>query len=180
MAAKIPAHVLIASFRFETAAGDALTRLKNAAKTQGLGIHNAAVLKVSDEGKLSIKETADMTGRKARSSAEWLGVSSGYWAVRSFAARDRRRCRRAGREAPRLRILEPEARGHRLSCTAGRLAAHRRCGRESGRAAVAILKHYGAEVVQEAIDGKVAEELEAAEPAEAPAGATPAELHSSG
>jgi uncharacterized membrane protein len=45
--------------------------------------------------------------------------------------------------------------------------------------AVGILKHYGAEVVQEAIDGKVAEELEAAAPAEAPAGATPAELHSS-
>ena len=45
---------------------------------------------------------------------------------------------------------------------------------------MAILKHYGAEVVQEAIDGKVAEELEAAEPAEAPAGAAPAELHSSG
>ena len=101
MAAKIPAHVLIASFRFETAAGDALTRLKNAAKTQGLGIHNAAVLKVSDEGKLSIKETADMTGRKGAGRRR-----SGWWCHRDLgqygplAARDRRRCRRAGREAP--------------------------------------------------------------------------------
>ena len=120
--------MLIASFRFETAAGDALTRLKHAAKT-GLG-HNAAVLKVSDEGKLSIKETADMTGRKGAV----VGAEGVSWILGStaFAARDRRRCRRAGRK---LRDQDSNQKLEDIGFrTAGRLAAHRRCGRESGRA----------------------------------------------
>ena len=132
MAAKIPAHVLIASFRFETAAGDALTRLKHAAKTQGLGIH-AAVLKVSDEGKLSIKETADMTGRKG---AVVGGVVGGVIGILGSTA-----CRSGSAPLsagwPRSSVTQDSrTRSSRTSapCTAGRLAAHRRCGRESGRA----------------------------------------------
>ena len=180
MAAKIPAHVLIASFRFETAAGDTLARLEHAAKTQGLGIHNAAVLKVSDEGKLSIKETADMTGRKGAVVGGVVGGVIGILgstvllplgigaAVGGLAAK----LRDSGFPNQKLEDIGSRVQpGDSLLIVA--------VDEKAVEPAVAILKHYGAEVVQEAIDGKVAEELEAAEPAEAPAGAAPAELHSS-
>ena len=62
MATAIPAHAVIASFRFEDGAGNALSKLKDISKAQGLGVQNAAVLKVSADGKLRIKETADMSG----------------------------------------------------------------------------------------------------------------------
>ena len=44
MAATIPAHAVVASFRFEDGAGNALHKLKDIAKEQGLGVQNAAVL----------------------------------------------------------------------------------------------------------------------------------------
>jgi uncharacterized membrane protein len=180
MAAKIPAHVLIASFRFETAAGDALTRLENAAKTQGLGIHNAAVLKVNDEGKLSIKETADMTGRKGAVVGGVVGGVIGILgstvllplgigvAVGGLAAK----LRDSGFPNQKLEDIGSRVQpGDSLLIVA--------VDEKAVEPAVAILKHYGAEVVREAVDGKVAEELEAAAPADAPAGAAPAELNSS-
>ena len=181
MAAKIPAHALIASFRFETAAGDALARLKDAAKTQGLGIHNAAVLKVNDDGKLSIKETADMTGRKGMVVGGVVGGVIGILgstvllplgigaAVGGLAAK----LRDSG--FPNQKLDEIGSRvqpGDSLLIVA--------VDEEAVEPAQAILRHYGAEVIREAIDGKVAEELEAAEPAVVPASAVPPELDSSG
>ena len=55
MATAIPAHAVIASFRFEDGAGNALSKLKDISKAQGIGVQNAAVLKMSADGKLHIK-----------------------------------------------------------------------------------------------------------------------------
>jgi len=62
--ATIPTHAVIASFATEDGAGIALSALKEAKKNQDLGVQNAAVLHMGDDGKLHVKETADMTGGK--------------------------------------------------------------------------------------------------------------------
>jgi uncharacterized membrane protein len=62
--ATIPTHALIASFPTEDGASAALGTLKEAKKSQGLGVQNAAVLRMGDDRKLHIKETADMTTGK--------------------------------------------------------------------------------------------------------------------
>src|SRR5215211_6429983 len=171
MAATIPAHAVIASFRFEVGASNALHKLKDISHQQGLGIQNAAVLKVSDDGKLRIKETADMSGGKGMvvggvvggvigmfgSTVLWpLGIGA---AVGGLAAK----LRDSG--FPNQRLQEVGARlqpGDSLLIVAVDDAAVEPVSE--------ILKDAGADVVREAIDGKVVEELEtAAEQLEAPA-----------
>jgi uncharacterized membrane protein len=167
--ATIPAHALVASFRFETAADNALKKLKEIAKQQGLGIHNAAVLAVNDDGKLHIKETADMTGRKGAVLGGVVGGVAGLLgstillplgvgaAVGGLAAK----LRDSGFPDDKLQEVGSRVRpGDSLLIVAVDEAAV--------EPVTGILRHYGAEVITEAIDGKVAEELEAAsEPSEA-------------
>jgi uncharacterized membrane protein len=161
---------VVASFRFERAAGDALGKIKEAAKKQGLGIHNAAVLKVDDDGKLHIKETDDMTGRKGAVLGGVVGGVVGILgstvllplgvgaAVGGLAAK----LRDSGFPNQRLQEIGSRVQpGDSLLIVAVDEAAV--------EPVTAILRHAGAEVVREAIDGKVAQELEAAaEQAEAP------------
>jgi uncharacterized membrane protein len=177
MAAKIPAHAVVASFRFERAAGDALKKIHEIAKKEGLGIHNAAVLTVSEDGKLHIKETDDMTGRKGAVVGGVVGGVVGILgstvllplgvgaAVGGLAAK----LRDSGFPNQRLQDI-----GSRVQPGDSLLIL---AVDESAVAPVSrILQHAGAEVVKEAIDGKVAEELEAAsEQPEGSATAAPAE-----
>jgi uncharacterized membrane protein len=166
--ATIPAHALVASFRFETAAANALKKLEEIAKQQGLGVQNAAVLAVSDDGKLHIKETADMTGRKGMVLGGVVGGVAGLLgstillplgvgaAVGGLAAK----LRDSGFPDDKLRDLGSRVQpGDSLLIVAVDEAAV--------EPVTGILRHYGAEVIKEAIDGKVAEELEAASEQEA-------------
>src|SRR5512136_357477 len=60
----VPVQVVVAAFKDENAAGEALKALKQA-RNQGLiKIVDAAVLRKDEKGKLHIKETADMGGGK--------------------------------------------------------------------------------------------------------------------
>ena len=163
MAATIPAHAVIATFRFEAGASNALHKLKDISQQQGLGVQNAAVLKVGDDGKLRIKETADMSGGKGMvlggvvggvvglfgSAVIWpLGIGA---VVGGLAAK----LRDSG--FPNQRLQEIGARlepGNSLLIVAVDDAA--------AEPVSAILKDAGADLVREAIDGKVAEDLESA------------------
>lgn len=60
----VPVEVLIAAFKDENGAENALHELKDAKKEGLIGIKNAAVLWKDDSGKLHFKETADMRGGK--------------------------------------------------------------------------------------------------------------------
>lgn len=60
----VPVEVLIAAFKEQDGAENALRELKDAKKEGLIGIKNAAVLWKDDKGKLHFKETADMRGGK--------------------------------------------------------------------------------------------------------------------
>jgi len=176
MAATIPAHAVVASFPSEDGASNALSKLKQAKQDQNLGVYNAAVLKVGDDKKLRIKETADMsTGRGLvvggvvggvigllGSSVLWpLGIGA---AVGGLAAR----LRDSGFPNQNLNELGTKLQpGNSLLVVAVDEAA--------ADPVSAILKDAGADVIREAVDGKVAEELETAAATEAPADVASAE-----
>jgi uncharacterized membrane protein len=173
MAATIPAHALIASFRFEEGAGNALGKLKDIAKEQGLGIQNAAVLKVSDDGKLRIKETADMSGGKGMVVGGVVGGVIGLfgstviWPLGIGAVTVGLAAKLRDSGFPNQKLQEIGAKlqpGNSLLIVAVDDAA--------AQPVSGILKDAGADVVQQAIDGKVVEDLETAAvaaEAEAPA-----------
>ncbi len=161
MAATIPAHAVVATFRFEDGAGNALSKLKWINKEQPLGILNAAVLQVNYDGKLRIKETADMSSGKGMAiggvvggvvgllgSAVLLPVGIGV-AVGGLAAR----LRDSG--FPQERLGEIGARlepNHSLLIVAVEDSAVDTVSQ--------ILKDAGADVIREAIEGKLVHELE--------------------
>jgi uncharacterized membrane protein len=177
MAATIPAHAVIASFRFKEGASNALAKLKDISKAQGHGVQNAAVLTVSHDGKLRIKETADMSGGKGMmvggvvggviglfgSAVLWpLGIGA---AVGGLASK----LRDSGFPNKKLEDIGSRLKpGDSLLIVAVDDAAAEPVSR--------ILKDAGADLIREAIDGKVVEELEtAAAEIEAPADMAPAE-----
>jgi len=176
MAATIPAHALIASFSFEVGASNALDKLKQVSKEQGLGVQNAAVLKVSDDGKLRIKETADMSGGKGMVLGGVVGGVIGLfgstvlWPLGIGAVAGGLAAKLRDSGFPNQKLQEVGARlqpGNSLLIVAVDDAA--------AEPVSAILKDAGADVVREAINGQVAEELEtAAAEAEAPAEVAPA------
>jgi uncharacterized membrane protein len=169
MAATIPAHAVIASFRFEDGASNALGKLKDINKQQAIGIQNAAVLKVGNDGKLRINETADMSGGRGMlvggvvggviglfgSTVLWpLGIGA---AVGGLAAK----LRDSGFPNQKLQEIGAKLQpGNSLLIVAVEDA--------SGESVSGILKDAGADVIREAIDGKVVEDLEAAAATEAP------------
>jgi len=177
MAATIPAHAVVASFRFEDGASNALSKLKDIGKAQGLGVQNAAVLKVNSDGKLRIHETADMGGGKGMAVGGVVGGVIGLFgsavlwplgigaAVGGLAAK----LRDSGFPNQKLEELGTRLRpGDSLLVVAVDEAAVEPVS--------AILKDAGADLIREAIDGQVAEELEtAAAETEAPAEASPAD-----
>ena len=60
----VPVQVIVAAYQEEDAADQALKSLKEAKKDKLIGIENAAVIKKDEDGKLHIKETADLGGGK--------------------------------------------------------------------------------------------------------------------
>ena len=63
----VPMQIIVAAFQDENEADQALKTLKEAKKEKLISIDNAAVIRKDEEGKLHIKETADMGGGKGAS-----------------------------------------------------------------------------------------------------------------
>ena len=77
MSADVPVQVIVAAFDDESSANAALDDLKKAKKERLIGIQAAAVLRKDADGKLHIKETADMGGRKGATMGGVAGAAIG-------------------------------------------------------------------------------------------------------
>jgi uncharacterized membrane protein len=161
--AKTPTNVLIATFTTDDGAGTALGTLKEAKKSQGLGIQNAAVLKMGDDRKLHIKETADMTGGKGMFVGGVVGGTLGlfgsavFWPLGIGLA--------AGGLAAKLRDSGfPNQKLDQLgaSLQPGSSVLVVAVDEGAGQAVEQTLQGAGAQVVREAIAGEVADQLETA------------------
>lgn len=60
----VPVQLIVVAFQDENAAKETLKGLKALKKEKLIGIQNAAVLRKDEKGKIHIKETADMGGKK--------------------------------------------------------------------------------------------------------------------
>ena len=76
----VPVQVIVAAYQEEDAADQALKSLKEAKKDKLIGIENAAVIKKDEDGKLHIKETADMGGGKGAGIGVLVGGAIGLLA----------------------------------------------------------------------------------------------------
>jgi uncharacterized membrane protein len=72
-----PIQLIVAAYKDEKAAGEALKALKQAQKEKLIKIENAAVLHKDAKGKLHIKETADMGGKKGAALGGVAGAAIG-------------------------------------------------------------------------------------------------------
>jgi uncharacterized membrane protein len=160
--ATIPTHAVIASFPTEDGASAALGTLKEAKKSQGLGVQNAAVLHMGDDRKLHIKETADMTTGKGVMVGGVVGGVIGLFGsaillplgIGAVAGGLAARLRDSGFPNQPLEEL-----GARLQ--PGQSVLVIAVDEGAVQSVEQILKQAGSEVVREAVDGKVAEQLEA-------------------
>jgi uncharacterized membrane protein len=73
----VPLQIIVAAFQEEQAADTALATLKEAKREKLISIDNAAVIRKDDEGKLHIKETADMGGGKGAGVGVLVGGAIG-------------------------------------------------------------------------------------------------------
>ena len=73
----VPIQVIVAAFNDEKSADAALQDLKQATKQGLIGIQNAAILRRDEQGKLHIKETADMKGGKGAVVGGVIGAVAG-------------------------------------------------------------------------------------------------------
>jgi len=73
----VPIQLIVAAFKDEKAAQEALKALKQAQKEKLIKIDNAAVLHKDAKGKLHIKETADMGGGKGAALGGVTGAAIG-------------------------------------------------------------------------------------------------------
>jgi len=73
----VPIQVIVAAFNDEKSADAALQDLKQATKEGLIGIQNAAILRRDEQGKLHIKETADMKGGKGAVVGGVIGAVAG-------------------------------------------------------------------------------------------------------
>ena len=73
----VPMQIIVAAFQEEEAADEALRNLKEAKKEKLISIDNAAVIRKDDDGKLHIKETADMGGGKGAGVGVLVGGAIG-------------------------------------------------------------------------------------------------------
>jgi len=69
----VPIQVIVAAFKEETAADEALQTLKEAKKERLIGIQDAAILRRDEKNQLHIKETADLGGGKGAAIGGLLG-----------------------------------------------------------------------------------------------------------
>jgi uncharacterized membrane protein len=70
-------QIIVAAFQDENEADQALKTLKEAKKEKLISIDNAAVIRKDEEGKLHIKETADMGGGKGAGIGTLVGGAIG-------------------------------------------------------------------------------------------------------
>lgn len=73
----VPMQIIVAAFQDENKADQALKTLKEAKKEKLISIDNAAVIRKDEEGKLHIKETADMGGGKGAGIGTLVGGAIG-------------------------------------------------------------------------------------------------------
>ena len=73
----VPLQIIVAAFQEEDAADEALKTLKEAKKEKLISIDNAAVIRKDEDGKLHIKETADMGGGKGAGVGVLVGGAIG-------------------------------------------------------------------------------------------------------
>jgi uncharacterized membrane protein len=76
----VPLQIIVAAFQEEDAADGALKALKEAKKEKLISIDNAAVIRKDENGKLHIKETADMGGGKGAGVGALVGGAIGLLA----------------------------------------------------------------------------------------------------
>lgn len=69
----VPVTVVIAAFQEERAADMMLVKLTDLRKAKTIGLIDAAVIRKDDDGKIYIKETADMSGMKGAGIGALLG-----------------------------------------------------------------------------------------------------------
>ena len=69
----VPIQLIVAAFKEETAADEALKTLKEAKKERLIGIQDAAIIRRDEKDKLHIKETADLGGGKGAAIGGVLG-----------------------------------------------------------------------------------------------------------
>jgi len=72
-----PVQLIVVAYKNEKAADEALKTLKQAAKKKLIKIENAAVLRKNEKGKVHIKETADMGGKKGAALGGVAGAAIG-------------------------------------------------------------------------------------------------------
>lgn len=80
MSSDVPVQVLVAAFNDEAGADVALADLKQAKEDGLIEIRDAVVLRKSNDGKLHVKETADMGGRKGAAIGGVAGAALGLLA----------------------------------------------------------------------------------------------------
>lgn len=73
----VPVQLIVAAFKDEQTAKEALKVLKQAQREKLIKIDNAAVLRKDEKGKLHIKETADMGGKKGAALGGVAGAAIG-------------------------------------------------------------------------------------------------------
>ncbi len=73
----VPIQLIVAAFKEEKAAKQALKELKQAQREKMIKIEAAAVLRKDQKGKLHIKETADMGGGKGAALGGVAGAAIG-------------------------------------------------------------------------------------------------------
>lgn len=76
----VPVQVIVAAFKEENGASEALKQLKQAKKEKLIGIQDAAVLRCDAKGKLHIHETADWGGGKGAVAGGVVGAVIGAFA----------------------------------------------------------------------------------------------------
>ena len=72
-----PVQLIVAAFKDENGASEALKALKQAKKEKLIRIQDAAVIRKDEKGKLHIKETADMGGGKGAAFGGVVGAAVG-------------------------------------------------------------------------------------------------------
>lgn len=77
MSGDIPVQVIVAAFTDEAGADAALADLKQAKNEGMISIQDVVVLRKSDDGKLHVKETTDMGGRKGAAIGGVAGAALG-------------------------------------------------------------------------------------------------------
>jgi len=158
-----PVHVVTASFNFPDAAKVAIKQLKEDQRTKHFKLGAAAALSVDDEGKLRIIETADLGGGKGSviggTAGAVLGVIGGpaVWAAAGVGALVgglAAKWHDAGLPDDKLQAM-----GAQLLPGTSLLVVE--VDEQSADIVERQLRHFGADVVKEIVDGKVAEELHA-------------------